>query len=74
MTTVTRTTKTNYRMHMFRMLRPGYFNVKTQCKILPCFGRHVKSLVPAVFAGASTHQPALGLRGGFWPVLLMCNP
>jgi hypothetical protein len=22
----------------------------------------------------STHQPALGSRGGLWPVLLMCNP
>jgi hypothetical protein len=21
-----------------------------------------------------THQPALGPRGGLWPVLLMCNP
>jgi hypothetical protein len=30
----------------------------------PCFGRHVKPLV----------QPALGPRGGLWPVLLMCNP
>jgi hypothetical protein len=40
----------------------------------PCFGRHVKPLVPAEFAVVSTHQPALGLRGGLWPVLLMCNP
>jgi hypothetical protein len=37
----------------------------------PCFGRHVKPLVPA--AVVSTHQPALGPRGGLWPVLLMCN-
>jgi hypothetical protein len=22
----------------------------------------------------SSHQPALGPRGGLWPVLLMCNP
>jgi hypothetical protein len=22
----------------------------------------------------STHQSALGLRGGLWPVLLTCNP
>jgi hypothetical protein len=36
----------------------------------PCFGRHVKPLVPAAFAVVSTHQPALGLRGGLWPVLL----
>jgi hypothetical protein len=30
-------------------------------------------LVPA-FAVVSTHQPALGPRGGLWPVLLICNP
>jgi hypothetical protein len=40
----------------------------------PCFGRHVKPLVPAAFAVVSTHQPALGPRGGLWPVLLICNP
>jgi hypothetical protein len=40
----------------------------------PCFGRHVKPLVPAAFAFVSTHQTALGLRGGLWPVLFMCNP
>jgi hypothetical protein len=36
----------------------------------PCFGRHVKTLVPAAFAVVSTHQSALGPRG-LWPVLLM---
>jgi hypothetical protein len=40
----------------------------------PCFGRHGKPLVPAPFAVDSTHQPALGPRGGLWPVPLMCNP
>jgi hypothetical protein len=30
----------------------------------PCFGRHVKSFVLAAFAIVSTHQPALGRRGG----------
>jgi hypothetical protein len=40
----------------------------------PCFRRHVKLLVPAAFAVVSTHQPALGPRGGLWPVLLMRNP
>jgi hypothetical protein len=29
----------------------------------PCFGRHVKPLVPAAFAVVSTHQSALGQRG-----------
>jgi hypothetical protein len=40
----------------------------------PCFGRHVKPLVPAAFAVVGTHQHALGPRGGLWPVLLMCYP
>jgi hypothetical protein len=30
----------------------------------PCFGRYVNPLVPAAFAVVSTHQPALGMRGG----------
>jgi hypothetical protein len=30
----------------------------------PCFGRHVKPLVPAEIAVFGTHQPALGPRGG----------
>jgi hypothetical protein len=40
----------------------------------PCFGRHVKPLVPAAFTVVRTHQPALGPRGVLWPVLLICNP
>jgi hypothetical protein len=40
----------------------------------PCFGRHVKPLVPAAFAVVSTHQPALGPCGGLWPVLHKTNP
>jgi hypothetical protein len=40
----------------------------------PCFGRHVKPLVPAAFAVVSTHQFALDPRGGLSPVFLMCNP
>jgi hypothetical protein len=39
----------------------------------PSSGRHVKPLVPAAFAVVITHQPALGPRGGLWPILLMCN-
>jgi hypothetical protein len=38
----------------------------------PCFGGHVKPLVPAAFAVVSTHQPALSPRVGLWPVPLMC--
>jgi hypothetical protein len=40
----------------------------------PCFGRHVKPLVPAAFAVVSTHQPALGPGGEIWPVFLLYNP
>jgi hypothetical protein len=29
----------------------------------PCFGRHVKLLVPAALAVVSTHQPTLDSRG-----------
>jgi hypothetical protein len=32
-----------------------------------CFWRHVNPLVPAAFAVVSTHQPALGPRGGYDP-------
>jgi hypothetical protein len=42
-------------------------------RVLPCFERRVKLLVPAAFASVSTHQSALGPRGGLWTVLLMCN-
>jgi hypothetical protein len=38
----------------------------------PCFGRHVKPLVPA-FTVVSTHRPALGPRDGLWPVLIIWN-
>jgi hypothetical protein len=37
----------------------------------PCFGKHVKPLIPFAFAVVSTHQSALGPRGGLWPVLLI---
>jgi hypothetical protein len=40
----------------------------------PCFGRHVKALVPTAFAVVSTHESAMGRRGGLWPVLLVCKP
>jgi hypothetical protein len=39
----------------------------------PFVERHVKPLVPAVITVVSTDQPALGPRGGLWPVLLVCN-
>jgi hypothetical protein len=56
--------------------RPGvnWWVVPSANAAPPCFGRHVKPLVPAAFAVVSTHQSTLGTRGGLWPVLLMCNP
>jgi hypothetical protein len=42
-------------------------------RVPPCFGRHVKPLVPAAFAVVRTQQSALGPRGGLWLVLLMCH-
>jgi hypothetical protein len=35
----------------------------------PCFGRHVKPLIAAVFAVVSTHKSTLGARDELWPVL-----
>jgi hypothetical protein len=43
-------------------------------RVHPHFARHFKPLVPAVFAVLSTHQSALGPRGGSWPVLFVGNP
>jgi hypothetical protein len=39
-----------------------------------CFGRHIKQLVAAALAAVSTHQSAMGPRGGLWPVLHVGNP
>jgi hypothetical protein len=50
-----------------------YKHKLTKYPYIPCLGRHVKPLVLAAFAVVSTHQPALGPRGGLWPVLLLCN-
>jgi hypothetical protein len=52
----------------------NHMPIAKEFRAIPCFGRHVKPLVPAAFAVVSTHQPALGPRGGLWPVLLMCDP
>jgi hypothetical protein len=52
----------------------GWVTKNLSSRIPPCFGRHNKPLVPAVFAVVSTHQSALGLCGGLWPVLIACNP
>jgi hypothetical protein len=40
----------------------------------PCFGRHVKPLVPTEIAVVSTHKPVLVPRIGLFSVLLVCNP
>jgi hypothetical protein len=52
----------------------GWLTKNLLSRAPPCFRRHVKWLVPAPFAVVSTHQSALGPRGGLWPVFLMCNP
>jgi hypothetical protein len=51
----------------------GWVTKTLSSRVPPCFGMHVKPLVPAVFAVVSTHQSALGSRGGLWPVLLVVN-
>jgi hypothetical protein len=43
-----------------RWLVIGWVTNNLLSRVPPCFGRHVKSLVPAAFAIVSTHQPALG--------------
>jgi hypothetical protein len=52
----------------------GWVTKNVLSRAPPCFGKHVKVLAPVAFAVVSTHQPALGLRGGLWHVLFMCNP
>jgi hypothetical protein len=52
----------------------GWVTKTLSSRVPPCFGRHVKLLVPAAFAVVCTHQSALGSRGGLWPVLLVGNP
>jgi hypothetical protein len=39
-------------------------------RAIPCFGKQVKPLVPAAFVVVSTHQHALGPRGGLGPFSL----
>jgi hypothetical protein len=50
----------------------GWLTKNVLSQAPPCFGRFFNPLVPAVFAIITTHQPALGPRGGLSPVLL--NP
>jgi hypothetical protein len=52
----------------------GWVTKNLSSRAPSCFGRHVKPLDLAPFVVVSTYQPALGLYGGLWPVLLMCNP
>jgi hypothetical protein len=60
--------KNGFRWSVIRWLTKNLLSVAP-----PCFGRHVLPLDVAAFAVVSTHQPALGLRGVLWPILLMCN-
>jgi hypothetical protein len=52
----------------------GWVTKTLSSRAPPCFGSHVKPLVPAAFAVVSTHQSSLGPRSGLWPVLLVRNP
>jgi hypothetical protein len=52
----------------------GWMTKNVLSQAPPCFGRHLKLYVSAAFAFVSTHQPALGPRGGLMPVLLVGNP
>jgi hypothetical protein len=52
----------------------GWGTINLLSRASPCFRRYVNPLVPVAFAVVGIHQPALGPRGGLWPVLLMCNP
>jgi hypothetical protein len=55
------------------LLAIGWVTKNLLSRAPPCFGRHVKPLVPAAYAVVSIHQSALGPRGGLWPVLLVGN-
>ncbi|CAG9786378.1 unnamed protein product [Diatraea saccharalis] len=48
----------------------GWVTKKLLSRATPCFGRHVKPLVPAAFAVVNTLQSALSPRGGLWSILL----
>jgi hypothetical protein len=58
----------------YRWSVTGWVTKNLLSRALPCFGKRVKLMVPSAFLVVNTHQPALGLRGGLWAVLLMCNP
>ncbi|RVE39811.1 hypothetical protein evm_015539, partial [Chilo suppressalis] len=47
----------------------GWVTKNLLSQVPPCFGRHVKLLVPAASAVVSIRQSALGPRGGSWPNL-----
>jgi hypothetical protein len=48
----------------------GWLTKNLFYRAAPCFGRHVKPLVPIVFAVVSTHQSALDPHGGYGPFSL----
>jgi hypothetical protein len=43
----------------------GWVTKNLVSRVTPCFGKHVKPLVPVIFAVVSIHKSALGPRGGF---------
>jgi hypothetical protein len=61
----------------FSALRLAIAEVKLSWSVIGWVTKNLLSLAPPYFPAAfeviSTYQPALGSRGGLWPVLLMCN-
>jgi hypothetical protein len=74
------TNKHNY-IHTYRAIAEvkqswsviGWATINLMYPAPPCFGRHVKLLLPAAFAVVSTNQHALDPRGGLWPDLIMIH-
>jgi hypothetical protein len=48
----------------------GWVTKNLLSRVSPCFGRHVKPLVPNAFEVVSTHQPALGPVVSYGPLSL----
>jgi hypothetical protein len=73
------------RSYRMRSRNPGHTSISRH---LPEHNAHAQKIFPLkkvrfyayfasytiLFKQSITHQPALGPRGGLWPVLLMCNP
>jgi hypothetical protein len=57
----------------------GWMSKNLLSRAPPCFGRHVKPLIPAAFAVVNTDRSALGRVVGYgsfslWVILKACAP